>query len=108
MAKTYQERLFDFVIIFHTILIIIFILGLNENAIKYWHEICFYIKLYISIFLIIRFNPFRKNNSFDEFDSKISFNAGMFLLIATALEEYLLKYVDKLHSWIPKLRGKKD
>ena len=46
-----------------------------------------YMKYYVSIFLIIRFNPFT-NSHFTEFDRKIVFSSAIFLLTTTAFNEY--------------------
>ena len=47
-------------------------------------------KYYISLFLIIRFNPFSKSN-FTNFDRKVVFSAGIFLITTTALGQYAKK-----------------
>lgn len=43
-----------------------------------------YAKIYIALFLIIRFNPF-VNNKFSLLDKKIIYNAGLFLLATTTI-----------------------
>ena len=46
-----------------------------------------YMKYYVTIFLLIRFNPFT-NNTFTEFDRKVVFSSAIFLLTTTAFNEY--------------------
>ena len=46
----------------------------------------------ISLFLIIRFNPFR-NIKFTDFDSKIAFDAGIFLLASILGTSMNIQYV---------------
>ena len=53
----------------------------------------YYLKIYICIFLIWRFNPFRSKIVFTDLDAKISFNAGLFILTSTALNEYI-KFIE--------------
>jgi len=57
------------------------LMGLLDNIMKY----------YISLFLIIRFNPFYKTN-FTNFDRKVVFSAGIFLITTTALGQYAKKF----------------
>ena len=50
------------------------------------------LQLYVSIFLIIRFNPFTRDKvTFDQFDAKIAYTAGIFLLLTTVFTT-LLRY----------------
>lgn len=81
-------------ILISNISIIIYILALfgisltNPKYISLLREI---LKIYISIILIIRFNPYIKidysKNNF-EFDRKIAFTSGIFLLLTTAVNTY--------------------
>jgi hypothetical protein len=52
---------------------------------------------YLSIFLIIRFNPFTRDKvSFDQFDAKVAYTAGVFLLLTTvftSLLQYTITYL---------------
>jgi len=63
--------------------------NLYSGAIDYFHSVRSYLTIYVSLFLIIRFNPFQKKN-FTEFDRKVVFTAGTFLLTTTALSEIIL------------------
>jgi len=55
------------------------------------------LQLYVSIFLIIRFNPFTRDKvSFDQFDAKVAYTAGVFLLLTTvftSLLQYTITYL---------------
>jgi hypothetical protein len=51
--------------------------------------------MYVSLFLIVRFNPFTRV-SFNELDAKIAFSAGVFLITTTAINGLLEMYLDKL------------
>jgi hypothetical protein len=90
----YQEKLFDLIIYISYFLIIISALGISESAPKYLDHLDYYVRIYICLFLMWRFNPFRNHYEFTELDRKIAFSAGAFILTTTALNQYLvyLKY----------------
>ena len=85
----YQEKFFDGIIIISYILIVISFLGIYYNAPIYLNSIDFYFRIYICLFLIWRFNPFRNLDVFTNLDRKIAFNAGMFILTTTILKNYI-------------------
>jgi cytochrome c biogenesis protein CcdA len=88
-----QERIFDFTFLIIYILYFVIALGLSAAAPKYLSFLDYYVKIYVSLFLIWRFNPFR-NVKFTSFDKKIVFNAGIFVLFATtSINEILINYV---------------
>jgi len=85
----YQERLFDLIIYTTYFLIIISSLGLSESAPKYLSDLDYYVRVYICLFLMWRFNPLRTHYEFTDLDRKIAFSAGAFILTTTALKQYL-------------------
>ncbi len=85
----WQERFFDFFILISYFLIIISAFGLSRSAPKYLDVLDYYVRIYICLFLIWRFNPLRTYYEFTELDRKIAFSAGVFILTTTALNEYL-------------------
>ena len=68
------------------------ILGLSVNAPEYLNTIQSFMRIYISLFLIYRFNAFRKVK-FTDYDAKISFSAGLFLLGSTAIDGIIKYYI---------------
>ncbi len=46
------------------------------------------IRLFISFFLVVRFNPFRKTE-FNSFDKKIAFHGGLILFSITTLDSII-------------------
>jgi hypothetical protein len=70
------------------------VLGISVNAPQYLDELQYYVKLYVSLFLIYRFNPFRRVK-FTGLDAKISFSAGIFLLATTAIKNIDLSEIKK-------------
>jgi hypothetical protein len=89
----FQERTFDFIISVTFILLIVTLFGFSQKAPEYLSKIDYYLKIYICLFLIWRFNPFRSKIVFTDLDAKISFNAGLLILTSTALNEYV-KFIE--------------
>ncbi len=82
----FQIKTFDYLSIVLYILYFAVVMGLSVNAPRYIEDLQYYLKIYISLFLIIRFNNFRQIE-FTELDRKIAFTAGIFLLSATILNQ---------------------
>ena len=88
-----QHSVLDFVTYFTYFLYIAVALGISATAPKYLDDLLFYTKMYVSLFLIYRFNPFRRVK-FTSLDAKIGYNAGIFLLATTVINSVLVSYVD--------------
>jgi len=86
MAKLH-EIVFYIALYLSYFLYIIAYLKIEYYNPKYLEMLHVYMKYYVSIFLIIRFNPFT-NSHFTEFDRKIVFSSAIFLLTTTAFNEY--------------------
>lgn len=91
-SHAFQKHMFDIAVYTTWILYILIALGISTKAPKYLDSLQYFIKAYVSIFLIYRFNPFRKIK-FTDFDAKISFSAGVFLIATTAIDKVLKKYI---------------
>ncbi len=98
-----QNKIYDIVVYVTWFLYIIIALGLSANAPEYLDDLQYYVKLYISLFLIYRFNPFRRVK-FTGLDAKIAFSAGVFLLATTAINSVLQNYVTDLKGYIELLK----
>jgi hypothetical protein len=94
----FQNRAFTLFIIISYLLYGISIIGLSRNAPAYIQTIDGYVKIYICLFLIYRFNPLRNKIEFTELDRKIVFSAGLFILTTTAINNIALGYLDKIKS----------
>jgi len=84
-----QENLFSFTIIIIYILIVVSFFGFSKLAPEMLSKIDYYFRIYICLFLIWRFNPFRKVTYFTDLDRKIAYNAGLFILTTTFLNNYI-------------------
>jgi len=89
----FQEKTFDFVITTAFILLLVTLFGFSQKAPEYLSTLDYYLKIYICLFLIWRFNPFRSKFQFTSLDAKISFNAGLFILASTTLNQYV-KFIE--------------
>ena len=96
----FQSKFFDLFIVVSWILMIISALGLSQAAPKYLYDLDYYVRIYICLFLIWRFHPFRSHYEFTDLDRKIAFSAGMFILTTTVLNEYLTDIINTLKKLI--------
>jgi hypothetical protein len=90
-----QENLFDILIYISYFLIILSIFGISNTAPQYLNSLDYYVRVYICLFLIWRFNPFRTKYEFTDLDRKIAFSAGVFILTTTAINKYILYFKNK-------------
>ena len=93
-----QEKIFNVVIFINYVLYFIIILGISINAPDYLSSLDYYVKMYISGFLLLRFNPFRKVE-FTELDRKIVFSAAIFIFTTTAINSLLITYLKKIKGY---------
>jgi hypothetical protein len=89
-----HEKLYLYSMYVLYVLYIVSFFGLYDKSPGYIMLINYYLKLYISIFLIINFNPYSHKTSFSLFDKKIIFSSGIFLLTTTTITEYLLNSIN--------------
>lgn len=62
----------------------------------WYRHLDMFMKLYIGLFLVVRFNPFRSNIHFTELDRQISFNAGIFVLSMFLINSIFTSYMPSL------------
>jgi len=94
---TFQSEMFKYTRFLMYFLYIVVALGISSSAPAYLDTLVYYTKLYVSLFLIVRFNPFRVTK-FTPLDAKIAFNAGMFLLFATSVNGIIGFYLNNMRS----------
>jgi hypothetical protein len=95
-----QNNFFNLFIYISYILLFISALGISQTAPKYLDSMDYYIRIYICLFLMWRFNPLRDNYEFTDLDRKIAFSAGVFILTTTALNQYLEQFKEILTNII--------
>lgn len=67
------------------------LVGLVETAPEYIHTLESYVKVYVALFLVLRFNKYTGTSTFTPLDRKIVFSAGMVVLSTSALG-WLVEY----------------
>lgn len=93
MKKAYQ-KVFLVGINLSFLLYIIVLFGIGGYAPQYLSIMKNILKLYVSILLISIYNPITyKKREFSEFDRKLVFSAGIFLLLSTTLISGIEEYI---------------
>jgi hypothetical protein len=92
-----HEYLYFFMLYFLYFLYFLLFLGFDYlDIFDYISTINIFVRLYVCGFLILRFNPFRENQSFTEFDRKIVFSSAIFLLTTIGITDlYILRNQSK-------------
>lgn len=98
-----QEFIFDIIIILSYILLIISSFGISASAPKLLATLDYYIRVYICLFLIWRFQPFRTTHTFTNLDRKLAFNAGMIILTTSIITNYREMISSFIKSFLPLL-----
>jgi len=89
---------FEFLSIGFFILYAVIFVGLIKSEPEYLLKLNGYLKIYICLYLIYRFNPLRKNIKFTKMDSSIAFHAGVYILATTAFSNAILYYLKNIKS----------
>ena len=88
----FQEKAFYISVILSYLLYGLTLFGLYKKAPNYLYLLNMAMRIYVSLFLIIRFNPY-VTNRFTEFDRKIAYTSGIFLILTTTLTDIVMKYI---------------
>ena len=101
MNKVYQD-IFLYGLNFSYVLYFLAMLGISSLAPQYLSHLRIILKIYVAILLIYFYNPITyKEKKFTDFDRKLAFSAGIFLLLSTTIVdsiELFLKDKTKLVS----------
>lgn len=93
-----QNTIFNGVIFITYTLYFLIIFGISKRAPEYLETLQYWVKIYVSVFLIIRFNFLRKVQ-FTDLDRKIAFTAGLFLLTTTIIDQIVRTYFLKAKKY---------
>jgi hypothetical protein len=91
----FQLKMFNISVVITWILYIFIALGLSVKAPEYLDTLQYYIKVYVSLFLMYRFNPFR-HVKFTNLDAKIAFTAGALLFTTTYVNAIIQNYLQDI------------
>ena len=93
--KMYQ-KIFLYGLNLSYILYFIALLGITSFAPEYLSYLKFFLKIYIGLLLIYFYNPIiYKEKKFTDFDRKLVFSAGIFLLLSTTIVSGIEKYIQE-------------
>jgi|LauGreDrversion4_1035100.scaffolds.fasta_scaffold00005_28 hypothetical protein len=95
-----QEFFFDIFIYLSYLFLFLSLLGISFISPQIFIEVNNYVRIYICLFLMWRFNPLRSQYEFTNLDRKISFSAGLFILSTTALNQYLVNSENVFKRWL--------
>ena len=90
-----QNNIFNIIILVSYVSYAFIALGMFSTSPKYLETLDYYVKIYISLFLLWRFNPFTKIK-FTDLDRKIAFSAGLFIFTTTAVNKILISYFKEI------------
>jgi len=99
-----KHFIIDWMIYITFIIFILLFLGIIQKEPTYVSQVIFVFKVFISLYLMYRFNDFRKNVKFTELDRKVCFLAGSYLLLfslADLIHDYSLKIKAFLKIYLP-------
>ena len=94
MVAALHERLYIYILYISWGLYVVALLGISFFSPKYLSYLREIIKIYISLLLIYKFNPFFYKHYISEFDRKIVFSAGVYLLLTTTI----ISVIERLYS----------
>jgi len=101
------ESTFDVTVIVVHVAYLALVFGLVEKQPDILETVDFWLKVFMAIFLILRFNPFT-TIKFTEFDRKVVFATGVFLFTVTVVNNYLQTYVERVKKNLKRVFGTKE
>ena len=96
--NTYQTQytMFNWATVAVYVLTALAMFGISASAPAYLNNLRAAIQMYVGIFLLYRFHPFRTVSAkFSELDRKVAFAAGAFIAMTTILGATLNRYLQK-------------
>lgn len=99
-----QHFIVDWMGIITFVIFVLLFLGFLQKEPTYFLEATFFFKIFIALYLIIRFNQFRKHIKFTELDRKVCFLAGFYLLLisfADLIQDYIIRIKSILKPYAP-------
>lgn len=93
-TTTYIWAVFAVHVIYTAVLV-----GLVDTAPEYIHTLESYIKVYVALFLVLRFNKYTGTSTFTPLDRKIVFSAGLVVLSTSALNWLVDSYKKEVKAF---------
>ena len=100
--KILYDLQYYFIYYFNWIFVLVFILffiGIISNIPTLFIEINFLIKIFIAIFLIYRFNPYRKENiKITTLDKSLAYLAGIYIIFIS-FADYIYTFANNIRNY---------
>lgn len=97
-----HEYLYFFMLYFLHFLYFLLFAGFEIYELSEYIDVLnFYFRMYICLFLIVRFHPFRKFHSFSEFDRQVVFTSAIMILTTigvTKIRDYIQESTDLIQN----------
>jgi hypothetical protein len=97
-----QDYIFDIANNVMFTLLFVSYIGVWSLAPDYLEMLRMGVQLYVSLFLIVRFNPYVKRVKFSELDRKVAYSAGIFMFMSTIIAKYFTYMVSLTTPLDPK------
>jgi len=88
-----SNTVFDMTMLIIHVAYIAVAFGILQKEPKYLSIIDYWVKVFVGVFLVWRFNPYFPAK-FTDFDRRVVFSAGVFMFITTVVNTYLVSYVE--------------
>ena len=90
-----------FIGIMATIYILYFLLYIGITFINpnYVQMLSKFIRLFICVFLIIRFHPFKQKHVLRDFDEELIFTSAIFIFTDLGITQYITSFVKRKVTW---------
>lgn len=62
----------------------------------------YYLKIFLALYLLYRFNPLKTDFEFKELDRRVAFSAGVFIFTTTIMNKILITYSTKYRDEVIK------
>jgi uncharacterized membrane protein YdfJ with MMPL/SSD domain len=91
-----QYTMFNWATVAVYVLTALAMFGVSASAPAYLNYLRAGIQIYVGLFLLFRFHPFRTTGAkFSELDRKVAFTAGAFIAMTTILGATLNRYLEQ-------------
>ena len=95
----YHEAFFNTILFFSYLLYLVAFLQIEHYNPQYLDMLGNVMKYYVTVFLLLRFNPLTKTK-FTDFDRRIVFSSAIFMLTTTTISQYarnlgIVSYIQK-------------
>ena len=99
-GKDISENIFLYILYGSWIIYFISLIGTFSFGIQYLDILREVLKIYVALFLIIQFNPYKNERMMSHFDKQIAFHAGIFLFFASVLGGIVKHYIPATNKFL--------